>query len=134
MPRRKRQFWRLDFLRNGQRIAGSQLKNNGHRTDTITDRNYVFERALDLGVGKRSTARASASPHGAQQWWSETRNRDGAPALTIPEHPVLPDQPPAGVLFDHPENVSFEVGRSVESAVRRGGEYLECFVIDGRRR
>ena len=47
----KGEFWALDFLRNGQRITGSQLKNNGYVQDSNTDRNYVFER-LDLGVGE----------------------------------------------------------------------------------
>lgn len=47
----KGEFWALDFLRNGKRITGSQLKNNGYVQDSNTDRNYVFER-LDLGVGE----------------------------------------------------------------------------------
>ncbi len=47
----KGEFWALDFLRNGQRITGSQLKNNGYVQDTNADRNYIFER-LDLGVGE----------------------------------------------------------------------------------
>lgn len=41
----------LDFLRNGVRITGSQLKNNGYVQDTNSGRNYMFER-LDLGVGE----------------------------------------------------------------------------------
>jgi alpha-D-xyloside xylohydrolase len=47
----KGEFWALDFLRNGQRITGSQLKNNGYVQDGNSDRNYLFER-LDLGVGE----------------------------------------------------------------------------------
>lgn len=80
----KGEFWALDFLRNGQRITGSQLKNNGYVQDSNTDRNYVFER-LDLGVGKRSTARASASPPRVRNGQTvETSNRDGAPAPSSP--------------------------------------------------
>ncbi len=80
----KGEFWALDFLRNGQRITGSQLKNNGYVQDTNTDRNYVFER-LDLGVGKRSTVWASALPP-----WCATVRRSkpgtatGAPAPSSP--------------------------------------------------
>ena len=44
----KGEFWSLDFLRNGERITGSQVKNNGYVQDTNNQRNYMFER-LDLG-------------------------------------------------------------------------------------
>ena len=47
----KGEFWALDFLRDGVRITGSQLKNNGYVQDSKTQRNYMFER-LDLGVGE----------------------------------------------------------------------------------
>lgn len=47
----KGEFWALDFLRNGERITGSQLKNNGYVQDANSDRNYMFERP-DLGVGE----------------------------------------------------------------------------------
>ena len=47
----KGEFWALDFLRDGLRITGSQLKNNGYVQDSKTQRNYMFER-LDLGVGE----------------------------------------------------------------------------------
>lgn len=47
----KGELWSLDFLRNGVRITGSQLKNNGYVQDTNSGRNYMFER-LDLGVGE----------------------------------------------------------------------------------
>ena len=43
----KGEFWSLDFLRNGERITGSQVKNNGYVQDTNNQRNYMFER-LDL--------------------------------------------------------------------------------------
>ncbi|MCQ4010651.1 hypothetical protein FK521_29020, partial [Klebsiella pneumoniae] len=33
----------LDFLRDGVRITGSQLKNNGYVQDSKTQRNYMFE-------------------------------------------------------------------------------------------
>ncbi|MCZ5660442.1 hypothetical protein O5623_17420 [Escherichia coli] len=45
----KGEFWSLDFLRNGERITGSQVKNNCYVPDTNNQRNYMFER-LDLGV------------------------------------------------------------------------------------
>ena len=89
----KGEFWALDFLRNGQRITGSQLKNNGYVQDSNTDRNYVFER-LDLGVGKRSTARASASPPVRNGQTVETGTATGHQhRAVLQKYPVLPDQP-----------------------------------------
>lgn len=57
----KGELWSLDFLRNGVRITGSQLKNNGYVQDTNSGRNYMFER-LDLGVGETATGLASVLP------------------------------------------------------------------------
>ena len=47
----KGETWSLDFLRNGVRITGSQLKNSGYVQDAHHSKNYLFER-LDLGVGE----------------------------------------------------------------------------------
>jgi alpha-D-xyloside xylohydrolase len=80
----KGEFWALDFLRNGQRITGSQLKNNGYVQDSNTHRNYVFER-LDLGVGKRSTVWASALPP-----WCATARRSRPGTATAAPAPSSP--------------------------------------------
>lgn len=58
----KGEFWSLDFLRNGERITGSQLKNNGYVQDTHSGRNYMFERP-DPVSGKRYMVWANALPH-----------------------------------------------------------------------
>lgn len=55
----KGEFWSLDFLRNGERITGSQVKNNGYVQDTNNQRNYMFER-LDLALAKQFTVWESA--------------------------------------------------------------------------
>ncbi|STQ07865.1 alpha-xylosidase [Enterobacter cloacae] len=73
----KGEFWALDFLRNGQRITGSELKNNGYVQDSNTNRNYLFER-LDLGVGETVYGlgeRFTALVRNGQQ--VDTWNRDG---------------------------------------------------------
>ena len=73
----KGEFWSLDFLRNGVRITGSQLKNNGYVQDSNDDRNYMFER-LDLGVGETVYGlgeRFTALVRNGQN--VETWNRDG---------------------------------------------------------
>jgi alpha-D-xyloside xylohydrolase len=129
----KGEFWALDFLRNGQRITGSQLKNNGYVQDSNTDRNYVFER-LDLGetvygLGERFTALVRNGQT------VETWNRDGGTSTeqSYKNIPFYLTNRGYGVLVNHPENVSFEVGSEKVSKVQFSveGEYLEYFVIDG---
>ena len=131
----KGEFWALDFLRNGQRITGSQLKNNGYVQDTNTDRNYVFER-LDLGVGETVYGlgeRFTALVRNGQT--VETWNRDGGTSTeqSYKNIPFYLTNRGYGVLVNHPENVSFEVGSEKVSKVQFSveGEYLEYFVIDG---
>ena len=115
----KGEFWALDFLRNGQRITGSQLKNNGYVQDSNTDRNYVFER-LDLGVGKRSTARRALHRPGAQR--SDGRNTEPRRGTSTEQSykniPFYLTNRGYGVLVNHPENVSFEVGSEKVSKVQ----------------
>lgn len=90
----KGEFWSLDFLRNGERITGSQLKNSGYVQDTHSGRNYMFER-LDLGVGKRCTGWASVLP----RWYVTARRWKHGTAMghqyraVLQEHPVLSHQP-----------------------------------------
>lgn len=131
----KNECWALDFLRNGQRITGSQLKNNGYVQDTRTDRNYVFER-LDLGVGETVYGlgeRFTALVRNGQT--VETWNRDGGTSTeqSYKNIPFYLTNRGYGVLVNHPENVSFEVGSEKVSKVQFSveGEYLEYFVIDG---
>ena len=80
----KGEFWALDFLRNGQRITGSELKNNGYVQDSNTNRNYLFER-LDLGVGKRFMASVSALPP-----WCATVSRSIPGTATAAPAPSSP--------------------------------------------
>lgn len=90
----KGECWALDFLRNGQRITGSQLKNNGYVQDTRTDRHYVFER-LDLGVGETVYGlgeRFTALVRNGQTVETEPRRRHQYRAV-IQKYPVLSDQP-----------------------------------------
>ncbi len=91
----KGEFWALDFLRDGVRITGSQLKNNGYVQDSKTQRNYMFER-LDLGVGgnrlrpRRALYRAGAQrPDGRNL---ERRRRHQHRAI-LQKYPLLSDQP-----------------------------------------
>lgn len=101
----KGEFWALDFLRNGQRITGSQLKNNGYVQDSNTDRNYVFER-LDLGVGETVYGlgeRFTALVRNGQT--VETWNRDGGTSTeqSYKNIPFYLTNRGYGVLVNHPE-------------------------------
>lgn len=131
----KGEFWALDFLRNGQRITGSQLKNNGYVQDGNADRQYMFER-LDLGVGETVYGlgeRFTALVRNGQT--VETWNRDGGTSTeqSYKNIPFYLTNRGYGVLVNHPESVSFEVGSEKVSKVQFSveGEHLEYFVIDG---
>lgn len=90
----KGEIWSLDFLRNGVRITGSQLKNNGYVRDTNSGRNYMFER-LDLGVGETVYGlgeRFTALVRNGQTVETEPRRRHQHRAV-LQEHPVLYHQP-----------------------------------------
>lgn len=90
----KGEFWGLDFLRDGVRITGSQLKNNGYVQDSKTQRNYMFER-LDLGVGETVYGlgeRFTALVRNGQTVETERGRRHQHRAI-LQKYPVLSDQP-----------------------------------------
>ena len=127
--------WALDFLRDGVRITGSAFKNNGYVQDATTGRTHVFER-LDLGVGETVYGlgeRFTALVKNGQT--VETWNRDGGTSTeqSYKNIPFYLTNRGYGVLVNHPECVSFEVGSEKVSKVQFSveGEYLEYFVIDG---
>ncbi|MCK1970630.1 MULTISPECIES: alpha-xylosidase [Franconibacter] len=131
----KGESWALDFLRNGERITGSQVKNNGYVQDSNSARNYMFER-LDLGVGETVYGlgeRFTALVRNGQT--VETWNRDGGTSTeqAYKNIPFYLTNRGYGVLVNHPECVSFEIGSEKVSKVQFSveGEYLEYFVIDG---
>ncbi|MDU7190417.1 MAG: autotransporter outer membrane beta-barrel domain-containing protein, partial [Enterobacter sp.] len=121
--------------RDGVRITGSQLKNDGYVQDTKTNRNYMFER-LDLGVGDTVYGlgeRFTALVRNGQT--VDTWNEDGGTSTeqSYKNIPFYLTNRGYGVLVNHPERVSFEIGSEKVSKVQFSveGEYLEYFVIDG---
>lgn len=127
--------WALDFLRDGVRITGSAVKNNGYVQDANTGNTHMFER-LDLGVGETVYGlgeRFTALVKNGQT--VETWNRDGGTSTeqSYKNIPFYLTNRGYGVLVNHPECVSFEVGSEKVSKVQFSveGEYLEYFVIDG---
>lgn len=131
----KGESWALDFLRDGERLTGSQVKNNGYVQDGNHGRNYMFER-LDLSVGETVYGlgeRFTALVRNGQT--VETWNRDGGTSTeqAYKNIPFYLTNRGYGVLVNHPECVSFEIGSEKVSKVQFSveGEYLEYFVIDG---
>lgn len=127
--------WSLDFLRHGQRITGSVAKSNGYVQNTRDGKNYMMER-LDLGVGETVYGlgeRFTALVRNGQT--VETWNRDGGTSTeqSYKNIPFYLTNRGYGVLVNHPEAVSFEVGSEKVSKVQFSveSEYLEYFVIDG---
>ncbi len=127
--------WTLDFLRNGRRITGSVAKSNGYVQDENSQKTYMMER-LDLGVGETVYGlgeRFTALVKNGQT--VETWNRDGGTSTeqSYKNIPFYLTNRGYGVLVNHPECVSFEVGSEKVSKVQFSveGEYLEYFVIDG---
>ncbi|MFP2505981.1 alpha-xylosidase [Buttiauxella gaviniae] len=127
--------WALDFLRDGVRITGSAVKNNGYVQDGNTGNTHMFER-LDLGVGETVYGlgeRFTALVKNGQT--VDTWNRDGGTSTeqSYKNIPFYLTNRGYGVLVNHPECVSFEVGSEKVSKVQFSvaGEYLEYFVIDG---
>lgn len=127
--------WTLDFLRNGLRITSSVAKSNGYVQDANSQKTYMMER-LDLGVGETVYGlgeRFTALVKNGQT--VETWNRDGGTSTeqSYKNIPFYLTNRGYGVLVNHPECVSFEVGSEKVSKVQFSveGEYLEYFVIDG---
>ncbi|VVT55634.1 alpha-xylosidase (EC [Kosakonia radicincitans] len=127
--------WAIDFLHDGERITGSQLKNNGYVQNGNSGRNYLFER-LDLGVGETVYGlgeRFTALVRNGQA--VETWNRDGGTSTeqSYKNIPFYLTNHGYGVLVNHPEAVEFEIGSEKVSKVQFSveGEHLEYFVIDG---
>ncbi|MBW7984263.1 alpha-xylosidase [Enterobacillus tribolii] len=127
--------WALDFLRDGERITGSGLKSAGYVQDGNDGKTYLYDR-LDLGVGETVYGlgeRFTAFVKNGQT--VDSWNRDGGTSTeqaykTIPFYLTNRGY---GVLVNHPECVSFEVGAEKVSKVQFSveGEYLEYLVFDG---
>ena len=130
----KGEFWALDFLRNGQRITGSELKTTA-TCRTATRIATICSNVWIWASGKQFMASVSALPPGAQRSAGRYRNRDGGTSTeqSYKNIPFYLTNRGYGVLVNHPENVSFEIGSEKVSKVQFSveGEYLEYFVIDG---
>lgn len=131
----KGENWALDFLRNGERITGSVAKSNGHIQNAKDGKTHLYER-LDLGVGETVYGlgeRFTAFVKNGQN--VETWNRDGGTSTeqAYKNIPFYLTNRGYGVLVNHPECVSFEIGSEKVSKVQFSveGEYLEYLIFDG---
>ncbi|AJR01203.1 Alpha-xylosidase [Enterobacteriaceae bacterium bta3-1] len=131
----KGENWALDFLRNGERITGSVAKSNGYIQNAKDGTTHLYER-LDLGVGETVYGlgeRFTAFVKNGQN--VETWNRDGGTSTeqAYKNIPFYLTNRGYGVLVNHPECVSFEIGSEKVSKVQFSveGEYLEYLIFDG---
>lgn len=131
----KGENWALDFLRNGERITGSVAKSNGYIQNAKDGKTHLYER-LDLGVGETVYGlgeRFTAFVKNGQN--VETWNRDGGTSTeqAYKNIPFYLTNRGYGVLVNHPECVSFEIGSEKVSKVQFSveGEYLEYLIFDG---
>lgn len=131
----KGENWALDFLRNGERITGSVAKSNGYIQNAKEGKTHLYER-LDLGVGETVYGlgeRFTAFVKNGQN--VETWNRDGGTSTeqAYKNIPFYLTNRGYGVLVNHPECVSFEIGSEKVSKVQFSveGEYLEYLIFDG---
>lgn len=131
----KGENWALDFLRSGERITGSVAKSNGYVQNVKEGKTHLYER-LDLGVGETVYGlgeRFTAFVKNGQN--VETWNRDGGTSTeqAYKNIPFYLTNRGYGVLVNHPECVSFEIGSEKVSKVQFSveGEYLEYLIFDG---
>ena len=117
--------WALDFLRDGVRITGSAVKNNGYVQDGNTGNTHMFER-LDLGVGETVYGlgeRFTAFVKNGQvvDIWNDDGGTSSEQAYK--NIPFYLTNRGYGVLVNHPGMVSFEVAseKVSQGAVQRAG-------------
>jgi alpha-D-xyloside xylohydrolase len=129
--------WRLEFVRGGRVVTASTERSVGVVTDA-DGRRYVHERlSLDVGetvygLGERFGAFAK-NGQSVDIW-----NADGGTASeqaykNVPFYLSVNGSNAYGVLVDHPEHVSFEIGSEVVSQAQFSveGQTLTYYVIDG---
>ncbi len=127
----KGEFWALDFLRNGQRITGSQLKT------TATYRTAIPIATMCLNVwiwaGKRSTAGRALHRPVRNGQTVETGTATGHQHRAVLQNiPFYLTNRGYGVLVNHPENVSFEVGSEKVSKCSSAWKGISRLLCDRR--
>ncbi|MFC6334789.1 alpha-xylosidase [Paenibacillus septentrionalis] len=126
--------WKVDFLRNGKRLTGSQQKSMAYITEG-KQKAYVREE-LDLGVGEWVYGLGERfTPFVKNGQTVDIWNQDGGTSSeqAYKNIPFYITNKGYGVFINQPELVSLEVGsekvKKVQFSVQ--GESLEYFIIDG---
>jgi len=128
--------WKLEFLRDGKVITGSDYKAGGHAIDRDNDKQpHMFER-LNLGVGTKAYGLGERFTDFVKNGQAvEIWNRDGG-ANTDQAYKNIPffiTNRGWGVFVNHPGRVEFEMGSEQVSKAQFSvpGENLEYYVMDG---
>lgn len=130
-----KQAWSMQVFQEGKQVTFSDYKSSGYVTDKFTKQHYMYDR-LGVGVnewvyglGERFT---TFTKNGQQvDCW----NQDGGTSTeqSYKNVPFYLTNKGYGVLVNHPENVSFEVGSEKVSKVQFSveGESINYFLIAG---
>ncbi|AJY46303.1 alpha-xylosidase [Martelella endophytica] len=128
--------WKLEFLRDGKVISGSDFKAGGHATDKSNGKQtHMFER-LNLGVGTKVYGLGERFTDFVKNGQPvEMWNRDGG-ANTEQAYKNIPfflTNRGWGVFVNDPGRVEFEIGSEKVSKAQFSvpGEALEYYFIDG---
>jgi len=126
--------WKVDFLRNGKRLTGSQQKSMAYITEG-KEKAYVREE-LDLGVGEWVYGLGERFTSFVKNGQTvDIWNQDGGTSSeqAYKNIPFYITNKGYGVFVNQPELVSLEVAsekvKKVQFSVQ--GESLEYFIIDG---
>ncbi len=127
--------WRVDFVRNGERLTGSKQKSMAYITSAKDGKTYVREE-LDLGVGEWVYGLGERFTSFVRNGQSvDLWNKDGGTSSeqSYKNIPFYVTNKGYGVFINQPELVSLEIAsekvKKVQFSVE--GESLEYFIIDG---
>ncbi len=126
--------WAVDFLYEGKRITGNAHRNTGYIT--VSGQGAYMREQLDLGVGEYIYGLGERfTPFVKNGQNVDIWNEDGGTSseLSYKNIPFYLSNKGYGVLVNHPEKVSYEVGSECVSKVQFSvpGESLEYFIIGG---
>ena len=126
--------WAVDFLYEGRRITGNAHRNTGYIT--VSGQGAYMREQLDLGVGEYIYGLGERfTPFVKNGQNVDIWNEDGGTSseLSYKNIPFYLSNKGYGVLVNHPERVSYEVGSECVSKVQFSvpGESLEYFIIGG---
>lgn len=130
----KNKGWNIDYLYKGKRLTGNLPRSTGYVV--AQDKNTFLREQLDLGIGEVVYGLGERfTPFSKNGQSIDIWNEDGGTCSeqAYKNIPFYITNRGYGVLVNHPERVSFEVGSENVSKVQFSvpGETLEYYIIGG---